>query len=153
MGIGDDGCYFTKQPSTPEEVEVACRAVWVSCVAAVRYRGNDEAILQRLYDLGTYESCDRKPSERELGVVAYMKKAYRGMGEEKIHWTFLRERRAGGDVAAVCFGPYPHGLAIFSINSSGEVALLRDDLHYRPKEAEFRRSWKLTMYERIKNIF
>jgi hypothetical protein len=40
--------YFVKQPSTPEEVERACRAIEVCCVEALRYAGNDAAILQRL---------------------------------------------------------------------------------------------------------
>jgi hypothetical protein len=44
-------CYFKKQPSTPEEVERAIRAVWISCCGAVQYDGDDPAILQRLAEL------------------------------------------------------------------------------------------------------
>lgn len=41
-------CYFKKQPSSPEELERAVQAVWVSCCGAVQYAGNDPAILRRL---------------------------------------------------------------------------------------------------------
>jgi hypothetical protein len=47
--------YFVKQPSTPEEVERACCAIEVCCVEALRYGGNDPAILQRLKTC-----CDQK---------------------------------------------------------------------------------------------
>jgi len=40
--------YFIKQPQTPEEVEHACRAIQVCCVADLRYGGSDLAILKRL---------------------------------------------------------------------------------------------------------
>ena len=41
-------CYFRRQPTTPEEVEQACRAVEVSCCDAVQYDGDDPKILARL---------------------------------------------------------------------------------------------------------
>ena len=40
--------YFVRQPSTPEEVERACRAVEVCCVDALRYQGRDPKIIERL---------------------------------------------------------------------------------------------------------
>ena len=51
-------CYFKKQPTTPEETERAIQACRVSCVDAVRYRGNDPAILNRFIELGVANSCD-----------------------------------------------------------------------------------------------
>ena|SRR5881394_4171339 len=48
--------YFVRQPTTPEEVERACRAAEVCCVSAVRYGGADPAIIQRLGNRATY--CD-----------------------------------------------------------------------------------------------
>ncbi len=54
----NDGCYFKKQPVTPEEIEQACSAVCVSCVEAVRYAGNDPEILHRLEELNSRSSCD-----------------------------------------------------------------------------------------------
>jgi hypothetical protein len=50
-------CYFRKQPSTPEEMERAIRAVAVSCCGAVRYGGNDPDILQRIKEWNP-EACD-----------------------------------------------------------------------------------------------
>jgi ferredoxin len=51
-------CYFKKQPETPDELERAIRACCVSCVRAVRYAGEDPAILKGLRELGSDDSCD-----------------------------------------------------------------------------------------------
>ena len=49
--------YFVRQPSTPDEVERACRALEVCCVAALRYGGADPNIIRRLGNDPEY--CDR----------------------------------------------------------------------------------------------
>ena len=54
----DDGCYFFKQPRTPEELERAVRAVCVSCCGAVRYGGEDQTILDRLEQLERKSPCN-----------------------------------------------------------------------------------------------
>jgi hypothetical protein len=41
-------CYFKRQPVTPEEVEHAVRAIYVSCCEGVLYGGQDPVILRRL---------------------------------------------------------------------------------------------------------
>jgi len=46
-------CYFRKQPSTPDELERAIRAVWSSCCGALYYSGNDPAVPGRLAELRT----------------------------------------------------------------------------------------------------
>ncbi|HZS07662.1 MAG TPA: hypothetical protein VFD58_22695 [Blastocatellia bacterium] len=53
MGFDEEArhCYFRKQPSTPEEFERAARTVCVSCCEAVRYSGDDPAVLQRIEEL------------------------------------------------------------------------------------------------------
>jgi hypothetical protein len=60
-------CRFRKQPKTPDEVERAIRACVVSCVNAVRYAGNDPAILERFREWRSTISCDEiedtKPEE------------------------------------------------------------------------------------------
>lgn len=48
--------YFVRQPSTPEEVEQACRALEVCCVNALRYGGQDPVIIRRLGNDPQY--CD-----------------------------------------------------------------------------------------------
>jgi ferredoxin len=59
MGLDDDmGCYFRRQPQTPEELIDAIEAVWVSCVQALRYSGNDPAILERLRAKGCKSQSD-----------------------------------------------------------------------------------------------
>jgi hypothetical protein len=53
----EDGCYhcyFQKQPSTPEELRRAIRAIQVSCCQMVRYAGADPKVLARLPN----DSCD-----------------------------------------------------------------------------------------------
>lgn len=53
---GNYDTYFVKQPTTPEEIEEACRAIEACCVAALRYGGTDPAIIKRLGN--TAEYCD-----------------------------------------------------------------------------------------------
>src|SRR5689334_3546187 len=55
---GDNGhTYFVRQPKTTKEVERACRALEVCCVAALRYGGTDPNIIRRLGNDPDY--CDR----------------------------------------------------------------------------------------------
>ncbi len=48
--------YFVRQPETAEEIERACRALEVCCVAALRYGGTDPKIIRRLGNDPEY--CD-----------------------------------------------------------------------------------------------
>src|SRR6266550_5057427 len=48
--------YFVRQPQTADEVEAACRAAQSCCVSALRYGGQDRAIIRRLGN--TPEFCD-----------------------------------------------------------------------------------------------
>ena len=41
-------CYFTKQPTTPDELEQALDACRLCCSGAVRYAGSDPRVLERL---------------------------------------------------------------------------------------------------------
>jgi hypothetical protein len=59
--------YFVKQPTTAEEIERACSALDVCCVKALRYAGDDPAIIQRLQKWSA-ECCDT--SERKQQVKA-----------------------------------------------------------------------------------
>lgn len=55
---GDNGdTYFVRQPKTTAEVERACRALEVCCVAGLRYGGTDPKIIRRLGNEPDY--CDR----------------------------------------------------------------------------------------------
>jgi hypothetical protein len=62
MAHDDEGdyphCYFKRQPETPEEVERAIMACYVSCVRAVRYGGRNPKILERFQELGRVDSCN-----------------------------------------------------------------------------------------------
>ncbi len=59
MGLDETtGCYFRRQPQTPEELEHAIEAVHASCVAALRYAGSDPEILERLRAKGCRSQSD-----------------------------------------------------------------------------------------------
>jgi hypothetical protein len=64
----DAGCYFHRQPETPEEVDAAIRATFVSCVQVYRYGGEDPEIRLRLAELGQVSLCDH-PLEGVTEVV------------------------------------------------------------------------------------
>jgi len=51
-------CYFRKQPGTSQEIEQAVKAVAGSCCGALRYRGSDPEIIQKLEDAGSKEAID-----------------------------------------------------------------------------------------------
>jgi hypothetical protein len=55
----DDGhCYFRRQPNTTEENAIAVRALQFSCCGALRYSGEDAAVLQQLVSVGRGDCCD-----------------------------------------------------------------------------------------------
>ena len=56
LGNGNYDTYFIKQPETPEEIERACCALQVCCVAALRYSGKNPEIIKRLGNNPEY--CD-----------------------------------------------------------------------------------------------
>ena len=58
MEMTGTGCYFKKQPETEEEIERAINALAVSCISAVRYRGTDKNILNKIANLGYQSECD-----------------------------------------------------------------------------------------------
>jgi hypothetical protein len=67
-GQGGYHCYFKKQPATAGETERAVQACRVSCTQAVRYSGNDPAILNRLRELNSAESSDLLTPPQEVNV-------------------------------------------------------------------------------------
>ncbi|HKC63826.1 MAG TPA: ferredoxin [Pyrinomonadaceae bacterium] len=67
MGYDEEtGCYFKRQPKTPEELDHAIEAVCVSCVAALRYAGDDPVILERLRAKGSDAQCDKLSPEGSI---------------------------------------------------------------------------------------
>lgn len=82
MRLGEENCFFYRQPGTQNEIERACRAINVSCVEGVRYRGQNRAILRRLFDLGSYASCDVVPTESEREAADFVQ-AHIGRTKER----------------------------------------------------------------------
>jgi ferredoxin len=67
MGFDQEtGCYFERQPQTPEESEHAMEAIRYSCIEALRYAGNDPAILERLRSKGCKSQCDALSAEGDI---------------------------------------------------------------------------------------
>ena len=56
--------FFVKQPKTPDEVERACRAIDVCCANALRYAGDDPAIIRRLQKFRPSAACCDALDER-----------------------------------------------------------------------------------------
>ena len=56
--LGEDGCYFHKQPETVAEVNDAIRAMYFSCIEAYRYGGDDLTVRRRLAESGCAHLCD-----------------------------------------------------------------------------------------------
>ena len=48
IGEDDFHCYFKKQPKSDEEIEDAIFAMEVSCCGAVRYKGKDTNIIEKI---------------------------------------------------------------------------------------------------------
>lgn len=66
----DDGnldTYFLKQPATPTEIDHACTALVVCCVAALRYGGRDLSIIRQLHN--DPELCDYIVGDKDELVV------------------------------------------------------------------------------------
>jgi len=90
--LGDDNLdtYFVRQPATPEEVERACRALEVCCVAALRYGGADPEIIRRLGNDPLY--CDHLlpggPVPRPQWMTGQSEPA--GPARRKRWWQFWR---------------------------------------------------------------
>ena len=65
MGFDEEAnhCYFKKQPSTPEELGRAARAVWASCCGAVKYGGDDPKVKRKIAEV--YIEEQEKFWERE----------------------------------------------------------------------------------------
>ena len=137
------GCFFRRQPSTPEEVDRACSAVMVSCVEAVRYAGNDPEILRTLYDRGAYASCDADPTDVESQVIQYVKDTYRLARKYGVHWTYIRDASPERELVACCYGPYQHTLGVFAFdNKARQIDIIHDDAAYRPHFDNFKRPKK-----------
>ena len=65
MGYDEQiGCYFKRQPETAEELDHAIMAVRASCIAALRYAGNDPVVLERLKNCKS--ECDVLSAKGEI---------------------------------------------------------------------------------------
>jgi hypothetical protein len=62
-------CYFKRQPETEDEINRAINAVAVSCISGLRYRGTDESILKKLYEIGEQNQCDNVPIYKYKEVI------------------------------------------------------------------------------------
>ena len=56
-GVAASHCYFKKQPTTLAETERAINAMRVAYCGALRYGGDDQAIIDRLSAAGVDSDC------------------------------------------------------------------------------------------------
>ena len=65
MGYDEQiGCYFKRQPETAEELGHAIMAIRASCIAALRYAGDDPVVLGRLKNCKS--ECDALSPNGEI---------------------------------------------------------------------------------------
>jgi hypothetical protein len=70
MSHDDNGsCFFARQPFTTEETDAAIRALWSSCCEAIRYSGDDVAILTRIAQIGSASACDKQLKPQPAIVI------------------------------------------------------------------------------------
>lgn len=138
------GCFFRKQPVTPDEIDRACSAVMVSCIKAVRYAGDDPVILRSLYERGAYASCDIQPTDVERELTQYVTDHYQSAKKRGVHWTYVREESPERLIIACCFGPHPHTLGLFLLKpATRQIELVKDDAMYRPQFDHFQKpGWR-----------
>jgi len=81
--------YFTRQPLSAEETEKACRAIEICCVAALRYGGEDPAIIRRLGNRPEY--CDNVLPEGPVRLPWESDAQWQALRPHK-WWQFWRPR-------------------------------------------------------------
>jgi hypothetical protein len=82
--------YFIRQPKTSVEIERACRALEVCCVAALRYGGSDPEIVRRLGNDPLY--CDHLLPGGPIPRPDWMKERREAAlrSQRKHWWQFWR---------------------------------------------------------------
>ena len=137
------GCFFRKQPVTPEEIDRACDAIAVSCVEAVRYAGNDPDILRKLYSRGSCSSCDANPTDAERQVIQYVEANFRMAKQHGVHWTYVLDESSERALIACCYGPYRRTLGVFALDkTTRQIDIIEDDDKLRPHFDNFKRPRK-----------
>lgn len=63
IGMDEDGCFFRRQPANVDELSKAIDALNVSCMGALRYCGDNPAILEHLREYAE-DACDYGPKSR-----------------------------------------------------------------------------------------
>jgi hypothetical protein len=67
LGAANSTTYFVRRPRTAEEIERACRAAEVCCVADLRYGGTDPKVITRLGNDPLY--CDYRLTDSSPRLV------------------------------------------------------------------------------------
>jgi hypothetical protein len=57
-GKGSSHCFFKKQPTTPQEIELAIKSVRVACCGSLRYCGTDETIIAKIQSETNADAID-----------------------------------------------------------------------------------------------
>ena len=62
-------CFFKRQPTNPEEIELAIEAMSSSCVEAIRYGGEDISIIRQLLISASDNCIDALHDHRKDGIL------------------------------------------------------------------------------------
>ena len=82
---GDSHCYVKRQPRTAAETEAALQAVSRAELNCIRYRGTDNAILERFAGLDHLQLCDA-PEARALRPVLRNHVTFNSIDHEIAAW-------------------------------------------------------------------
>jgi len=62
-------CFFKRQPTNPDEVELAIEAMYSSCVEAIRYGGSDLNIIKKLINMSLQDCVDALSDDRREAIL------------------------------------------------------------------------------------
>ena len=68
-------CFFKRQPTNPQELELAIEAMSSSCVEAIRYGGEDIHIIRQLLVSASDKCIDALHDNRKVCVMKLIDKA------------------------------------------------------------------------------
>jgi hypothetical protein len=84
-------CYFGRQPATEDETYRAIRALRISCCGALRYRGTDPDVIERLLNLGLGGQVDTR--------LGFLRKLRRRVARDRVSFAPNSPPPAVGELA------------------------------------------------------
>lgn len=118
----DAGCYFKRQPETADEVNQALSAMFVGCVKAHRYAGEDKPMLKRLAEMDLADCCDH-PSDHAPVIRNHVRFAVDTADAREIARQLLSQLMKGSQDFGRCVAP---------VSGDAQRAQFEHDSYARP---------------------